>query len=140
MELSSPELKLASWVSPNATHTIKPKVDNNLNDQIRSFIMMKNPSLYKSFELAHMKTCKTDSGLVELIFLFRLLKDEFIGKYREDNIKNLTVRKNFDSIISNLECMDVNRLDLSSEILNTILLAFLSKNFLINEPKSIDNF
>jgi hypothetical protein len=140
MEFNSPELKEATWVSPNATHIVPTAIENNLNDQIRSFIMIKNPSLYKHFELAHMKACKSQSGLYELIFLFRLLKEEFIGKYREDNIKNLTIRKNFDSIISNLECMEVNKLDISSDVLNTILMAFLSKNFLTNEPKSTNNF
>jgi hypothetical protein len=140
MEFNSPELKEATWVAPNATHIVPASIENNLNDQIRSFIMIKNPSLYKQFELAHMKACKSQSGLYELIFLFRLLKEEFIGKYREDNIKNLTIRKNFDSIISNLECMEVNKLDISSDVLNTILMAFLSKNFLTNEPKSTNNF
>lgn len=139
MEFNSAELKEATWVAPNATYSITPKCENNLNDQIRSFIMIKNPSLYRYFELSYMKTCNSQSGLYELISLFRIFRDEFIGKYREDNIKNLTIRKNFDSIISNLECMDVNKLDISSDILNTILLAFLSKNFLKNEPKSTDN-
>ena len=139
MEFNAPELKEATWVAPNATHSVPHKLENNLNDQIRSFIMIKNPSLYRYFELAYMKTCNSQSGLYELIVLFKLLREEFTGKYREDNIKNLTIRKNFDSIISNLECMEVNKLDISSDILNTILLAFLSKNFLKNEPKSTDN-
>jgi hypothetical protein len=78
--------------------------------------------------------------LYELIVLFRILKEEFVNKFREDNTKNLTVRKNFDSIISNLECLEVNKLDISSDVLNTTLIAFLSKNFLTNEPKSTDNF
>lgn len=140
MEFNAPELKEATWVAPNATHSVPYKVENNLNDQIRSFVMIKNPSLYKYFELSYMKTCNSQSGLYELVVLFKLLREEFIGKYREDNIKNLTIRKNFDSIISNLECMEINKLDISSDILNTILIAFLSKNFLINEPKSTDNF
>jgi len=140
MELNSPELREASWVAPNSTHVISNTIENNLNDQIRSFIMIKNPSLYRNFELAQMKVCKSQSGLTELVFLIRLFKEEFIVKYREDNIKNLTIRKNFDSIISNLECMEINKLDISSDILNTILLAFLSKNFLTNEPKSTNNF
>ena len=130
MEFNAPELKEATWIAPNVTHIASNKIENNLHDQIRSFVMIKNPSLYKYFELAYMKTCKSQSGLYELIVLFRILRDEFIGKFREDNIKNLTIRKNFDSIISNLECMEINKLDISSDILNTILIAFLSKNFL----------
>jgi hypothetical protein len=140
MELNSPELKQANWVAPNATYIAPIKLENNINDQIRSFILMKDPSLYKSYELAYMKTCKNQSGLMTLIALLRILKEEFISKYREDNIKNLTIRKNFDSIIANLECMEINKLDISSDVLNTLILAFLSKNFLINEPKSTDNF
>ena len=140
MEFNSPELKEATWVAPNSTYLTPNVIHNDLNDQIRSFVMIKNPSLYKHFELSHMKVCKTQSGLYELIFLVRLLREEFIGKYREDNTKTLTIRKNFDSIILNLECMEINKLDVSSDILNTILLAFLSKNFLINEPKSTNNF
>jgi hypothetical protein len=140
MQFNAPELKEATWVAPNATHVVPVKTDYNINDQIRSFIIMKDPSLYKSYELAHMKSCKNQSGLMTLIFFIRILKEEFITKYREDNIKNLTIRKNFDSIIANLECMEVNKLDISSDILNSMLAAFLSKNFLINEPKPINNF
>jgi hypothetical protein len=140
MELNSPELKEAVWVAPNSTHIVEEKRDTNLDDQIRSFIMLKNPSLYKSFELAFMKTFKSQSGLLELIFIFKFLREEFVAKYREDNIKNLTIRKNFDSIISNLECMEINKLDISSDVLNTMLIAFLNKNFLINEHKPTNNF
>ena len=140
MEFNSQELKQATWVAPNSTHIINEKNDYNLNDKIRSFVILKDATLLKSFELAQMKSCKTSSGLFELIFILRILKEEFLSNHREDNIKNLTIRKNFDSIISNLECLNINNIDISSDILNTIIIAFLSKNFLTNESKPIDNF
>ena len=54
----------------------------------------------------------------------------FYVKYKEDNIKNLTVRKNFDILTLVLDSLLINNIDCSSDEVNTLILGFITKTFL----------
>jgi hypothetical protein len=131
MEFESRELKEATFIAPNSTYV---GIDNSGADQLRNDIkislILKDKKLLKWFEMHSLKQHKSVSGLETLSYLIRNLKEEFVNEHKDDNIKNLTIRKNFDIILSSLDMMIVNKLDVPSEVINTILLSYLSKNFI----------
>ena len=78
----------------------------------------------------HCKRSTTKSSGDTLKLLCFLIRDYYLNIYKDDNIKNLNIRKLFDTIITSLECLMVNGVDVSSDELNALLLGFLNKNFL----------
>jgi hypothetical protein len=131
MEFESKELNNALFVRPNSTHVSVDGVDSkDLKDQIKISLILKDKKLIKWYEMYSMREYKNVSALETLIYLIRSLRDEFISEHKDDNVKNLTIRRSFDNILLSLDLMLINKLDISSDILNTIFLSFLSKNFI----------
>lgn len=130
MEITSNELKTASQVPPTFIDSLTPnKIDSkSIKDQLKLMIALKDINLIKVFELSELKTpSNTNNGITNLINLLRLIRDHLININKEDNIKNLTIRKSFDNIISSVEILVINKIDLPSDVVNTIILGFLSK-------------
>lgn len=131
MEFESKELANAAFVKPNSTHVSMGEVSSkDLKDQIKISLIIKDKKLIKWYEMYSMREYKNASALETLIYLIRSLRDEFVLEHKEDNVKNLTIRRSFDNILLSLDLMLINKLDISSDVMNTILLAFLSKNFI----------
>ncbi len=132
MEFQSKELLNAQHVKPNLTHVdIDSSETDELKKQIKIFLLLKDKKLLDWYELHSLKSNKTMSGIEVLISILNTIRDEFISENKEDNIKNLTIRKVFDNLISSLSILAINKVDLSSDIINTIMLSYISKNFLI---------
>ena len=129
MDIKSSELLNARLAPSSITQTIIPNIQgNDIKEQFKLYTILKDKSLVKIYDLTELKAKKNVHGIDSLIDALTLIKDQLILSYKEDNIKNLTIRKTFDSISSALEILSINKIEISPEIINTILLAFLSKN------------
>jgi hypothetical protein len=125
---NSEELKNAIPVAPSITYYELPKVDtDNLKDEIKKYLVLKDSKLLNIFENAAMGRVNKSSGNENIKNLLHLIRDLFSLKFREDNVKNLTVRKNIDIMFLALESMMINNIDLSADEINALILGYISK-------------
>lgn len=125
----SEELKNAVSVPSSITYYELPKIDTqNLKDEIKKYVFLKDHKLLSIYENANMSRVNRSSGNENIKNLLHLLRDLFVIKFKEDNIKNLTVRKNIDIMIMALESLMINNIDCSGEEINALLLGYLSKS------------
>jgi hypothetical protein len=131
MEITSKELQNAIEVPPNSLF-VEPIKNNSekIKEDLKILLLLKNKSLLKTFEICEFKSFKSKTSIDVIINLLRLIKEELINHHKDDNTKNLTIRKTFDSIISSLELLSINKIDMDVDIINTIILAFLNKTFI----------
>lgn len=131
MEFISKELNSAIEVVPSITHINPIQLDlNSLKNDIKLLILTKDKSLLNLFEESSLKRSNTIYGNDTLKHILNILKDHLCLKYRNDNIKHLTVRKNFDVIFTILDVLTINGISCTSDELNSIILGFLSNNFI----------
>lgn len=131
MEYRSNELMSATEVAPSLTYVKPVLIDTkSLKDDIRLCILTKDKSLLNVFEEASLKRTSTIYGNDTLKYILNILKDHLCAKYKNDNVKNLTIRKNFDIIMATLDILTVNNISCTSDEVNTIILGFLSNNFI----------
>jgi hypothetical protein len=126
---SSDEMKNAISVPSSITYYELPKIDTqNLKDEMKKFIVLKDPRLLGIFENASMCRINKSSGNENIKNLLHLVRDLFALKFREDNVKNLTVRKNIDIMFLALESMIINNIDCSADEINALILGYISKS------------
>lgn len=126
---SSDEMKNAISVPPSMTYYELPKIDTqNLKDEMKKFIVLKDPRLLGIFENASMCRINKSSGNENIKNFLHLVRDLFVLKFREDNVKNLTVRKNIDIMFLALESMMINNIDCSADEINALILGYISKS------------
>jgi hypothetical protein len=126
---SSDEMRNAISVPPSITYYELPKIDTqNLKDEIKKFLVLKDSKLLGIFENAYMCRINKSSGNENIKNLLHLVRDLFVLKFREDNVKNLTVRKNIDIMFLALESMMINNIDCSADEINALILGYISKS------------
>ena len=126
---SSDEMRNAISVPSSMTYYELPKIDTqNLKDEMKKFIVLKDPRLLGIFENASMCRINKSSGNENIKNLLHLVRDLFVLKFREDNVKNLTVRKNIDIMFLALESMIINNIDCSADEINALILGYISKS------------
>lgn len=126
---ASDEMKNAISVPPSMTYYELPKIDTqNLKDEIKKFLVLKDSKLLGIFENAYMCRINKSSGNENIKNLLHLVRDLFVLKFREDNVKNLTVRKNIDIMFLALESMMINNIDCSADEINALILGYISKS------------
>jgi hypothetical protein len=126
---ASDEMKNAISVPSSITYYELPKIDTqNLKDEMKKFIVLKDPRLLGIFENAYMCRINKTSGNENIKNLLHLVRDLFALKFREDNVKNLTVRKNIDIMFLALESMMINNIDCSADEINALILGYISKS------------
>lgn len=126
---SSDEMRNAISVPSSMTYYELPKIDTqNLKDEMKKFIVLKDPRLLVIFENASMCRINKSSGNENIKNLLHLVRDLFVLKFREDNVKNLTVRKNIDIMFLALESMMINNIDCSADEINALILGYISKS------------
>lgn len=124
----SQELKEAVSVPSSITYYELPKIDTqNLKDEIKRYLVLRDPKLLNIFENASMGRVNKSSGNENIKNLLHLIRDLFVLKFREDNTKNLTVRKNIDIMFLALESMMINNIDCSADEINALILGYISK-------------
>jgi len=127
---SSQELLNASETPSSLTHT--PPVNVNIDiikDEIKKFIIIKNNNS-KSYDYGNLNRINTSSSGESLKCLLRSIKDFYIDSYKSEDTKVLLIKKLFDNIINNLDCVIINGIDLKATEINSLILGFLNKNFL----------
>ena len=131
MEFHSKELCSASEVDPSFTYVKPIQLDlKSLKDDIRILILSKDKTLLNIFEEASLKRSITIYGNDYLKNILNILRDHLCSKYKDDNVKHLTLRKNFDIIFTVLDTLTINGISCTSDELNAIILGFLSNNFI----------
>lgn len=126
---SSDEMRNAISVPSSITYYELPKIDTqNLKDEMKKFIVLKDPRLLGIFENASMCRINKSSGNENIKNLLHLVRDLFALKFKEDNVKNLTVRKNIDIMFLALESMMINNIDCSADEINALILGYISKS------------
>lgn len=131
MEFTSKELLEAPMVQSSITHINPPMMDtSSIKDDIRTLLFLKDKKLLNVYETALMSRSQNISGNETLKDILNLVKNYITLKYREDNIKNLTIRKHFDIMIFSLESLILNKTDIDSNEICTLILGFLVKNFI----------
>jgi len=131
MEYKSNELMSATEIPSSITYVKPVSIDiKSIKDDIRIAILTKDKSLLNIFEESSLKRSPTIYGTDSLKNILNILRDHLCSKYKNDNVKNLTIRKNFDIIISTLDVLTVNNINCTSDEANTIILGFLSNNFI----------
>ena len=131
MEFTSRELIDAPMVQSSITHVNPPMIDTvSIKDDIRTILFLKDKKLLNVYETALMGRSQNVSGNETLKDILHIIRNHFTLKYREDNIKNLTIRKHFDMMILSLESLILNKIDIDSNEMNTLILGFLVKNFI----------
>jgi hypothetical protein len=101
-----------------------------LKNDLRFLVMTKDKNLINTYDVVSMNRSNSSSFNETLKSILSIIRDFYCNKFREDTIKTLTIKKSFDIMILSLENLTVNTLDQNSNELNTILLSFLSRNFL----------
>jgi hypothetical protein len=101
-----------------------------LKNDLRFLVMTKDKNLINTYDVVSMNRSNSSSFNETLKSILSIIRDFYCNKFREDTIKTLTIKKSFDIMIISLENLTLNTLDQNSNELNTILLSFLSRNFL----------
>lgn len=128
---TSTELTNAPLVPSSITHLPTLTVDvQKIKDEINIFLLTKNKDLIRVFDMANMRRTMSSSGNDSLKHVLHIMREFLTAKYKDDNVKNLTIRKNFDIMTTALECLMINNIDVSSDEINTLMLGFLTKNFI----------
>lgn len=119
-------------VSPSSfTDNSLVKIDTeSLKNDLKVFLVTKDKTLLKPYEMAALSRSDSELGNDTLKSFLNVLKDYCINKFREDNAKNLMIRKNFDIMFLALDNLIINNINITSNEVNAIMVSFISKNFL----------
>jgi hypothetical protein len=128
---NSPELQNATHTSSSITEVIIPEIKtDSIKNSLKEFLIRKDPNLLKPYDLGHLSKSVSISGDDTIKNILLTLREYYINKYIDDNIKNLTIRKLFDNMIISLECLMINGIDINTEEFYALIIGFLNKNLL----------
>ena len=128
---NSPELQNATHTSSSITEVIIPEIKtDSIKNSLKEFLIRKDPNLLKPYDLGHLSKSVSISGDDTIKDILLTLREYYINKYIDDNIKNLTIRKLFDNMIISLECLMINGIDINTEEFYALMIGFLNKNLL----------
>lgn len=128
---NSPELQNATQTSSSITEVIVPEIKtDSIKNSLKEFLIRKDPNLLKPYDLGHLSKSVSISGNDTIKNILLTLREYYINKYIDDNIKNLTIRKLFDNMIISLECLMINGIDINTEEFYALMIGFLNKNCL----------
>lgn len=128
---NSPELQNATQTSSSITEVIVPEIKtDSIKNLLKEFLIRKDPNLLKPYDLGHLSKSVSISGNDTIKNILLTLREYYINKYIDDNIKNLTIRKLFDNMIISLECLMINGIDINTEEFYALMIGFLNKNCL----------
>ena len=110
---SSDEMRNAISVPPSMTYYELPKIDTqNLKDEIKKFLVIKDSKLLGIFENAYMCRINKSSGNENIKNLLHLVRDLFALKF----------------MFLALETMMINNIDCSADEINALILGYISKS------------
>jgi len=128
---NSTELQNATHTSSSITEVIVPEIKtDSIKNSLKELLIRKDPNLLKPYDLGHLSKSVSISGDDTIKDILLTLREYYINKYIDDNIKNLTIRKLFDNMIISLECLMINGIDINTEEFYALMIGFLNKNLL----------
>lgn len=128
---NSPELQNATQSSSSITEIILPEIKTEqIKDLLKDFLIRKDSNLLKPYDLGHLSKSVSISGDDTIKNILLTLREYYINKYIDNDIKNLTIRKLFDNMIISLECLMINGIDINTEEFYALMIGFLTKNLL----------
>jgi len=127
----SEELKNARLVSSSLTDPLKNEMDlESLKNDLKVFVITKDKTLLKPYDIASLSRYNSTSGNEVLRSFLSIVRDFYTNKFREDNSKNILIRKNIDIIFLALDNLLINNINISSNEMSALMVSFISKNFL----------
>jgi hypothetical protein len=130
MEFKSQEINNATEVASSITYQ-EQKIENiNIEDTIQSFILSQDKTLMSPYNYGKMNHTKANTGTDVLKSVLKLCKDVISDNINGDtnSIKKLTIKKIFDSMIADVEAIDLMGSNTRSSEIAAALLGFLCKN------------
>lgn len=128
---NSQELLNANETPASLTSEAKMNVNIDLiKDELKKYVLIKNTNNIKSYDYGNLSKFNTNSSGESLKNLFKCIRDYYIDCYKNDDTKILLIKKLFDNILNNLDCIVINGIDLRSDEINTLILGYLNKNYL----------
>lgn len=128
----SEELRNARISPSSFTDTIKQSIDlESLKNDLKVHLITKDKTLLKPYEIAALyKANPTASGNDVLRSLLTVIKEFYTNKFKEDNFKNILIRKNIDVFFLLLDGLLISGIDISSNEMHALMVSFVSKNCL----------
>lgn len=132
MEFKSSELNNAIEVPSSITITDQKVETINIDDAIQTFVLSQDKTLMSSYNYGRINHTKATNGTDLLKSILKLCKDLISDNINGDTnaIKKLTIKKIFDSIIADVEAINLMGCNTRSSEVAAALLGFLCKNHL----------
>jgi len=129
MEFQSKELKEANEVKSSFVVEDKIDYDFNVDSAIEKMILSKDKTLLASYHYGKMNCTKNTTSTDVIKNVIKILKSRIIDTTNEQNtIKKLTIKKIFDSIIANIEALELLGCESKASDLAVSILGFLVKS------------
>jgi hypothetical protein len=132
MEFKSSELNNAIEVPSSITITDQKVETINIDDAIQTFVLSQDKTLMSSYNYGRINHSKATNGTDLLKSILKLCKDLISDNINGDTnaIKKLTIKKIFDSMIADVEAINLMGCNTRSSEVAAALLGFLCKNHL----------
>lgn len=132
MEFKSSELNNATEVPSSITITDQKVETINIDDAIQTFVLSQDKTLMSSYNYGRINHTKATNGTDLLKSILKLCKDLISDNINGDTnaIKKLTIKKIFDSMIADVEAINLMGCNTRSSEVAAALLGFLCKNHL----------
>ncbi len=132
MEFKSSELNNATEVPSSITITDQKVETINIDDAIQTFVLSQDKTLMSSYNYGRINHSKATNGTDLLKSILKLCKDLISDNINGDTnaIKKLTIKKIFDSMIADVEAVNLMGCNTRSSEVAAALLGFLCKNHL----------
>lgn len=132
MEFKSSELNNAIEVPSSITITDQKVETINIDDAIQTFVLSQDKTLMSSYNYGRINHTKATNGTDLLKSILKLCKDLISDNINGDTnaIKKLTIKKIFDSMIADVEAINLMGCNTRSSEVAAALLGFLCKNHL----------
>jgi hypothetical protein len=132
MEFKSSELNNATEVPSSITITDQKVETINIDDAIQTFVLSQDKTLMSSYNYGRINHTKATNGTDLLKSILKLCKDLISDNINGDTnaIKKLTIKKIFDSMIADVEAVNLMGCNTRSSEVAAALLGFLCKNHL----------
>lgn len=132
MEFKSSELNNANEVPSSITITDQKVETINIDDAIQTFVLSQDKTLMSSYNYGRINHTKATNGTDLLKSILKLCKDLISDNINGDTnaIKKLTIKKIFDSMIADVEAINLMGCNTRSSEVAAALLGFLCKNHL----------
>lgn len=116
-----------------ASITSNPQINVDLKSikkELKNYVLLKDINLLTSYDCGFLNGIKTNSSREYIKVLLNVIKELYLIRYKEETNKCLIIKKLFDNMSNNLDCLLASGTDLSSDEVNAAILGLVNRNFL----------